>query len=86
MTAGPGSQVRQDEDERWREAARLRSGHRAWVIIWLAAQNCFKAYRRLPGTRRDTALSAATAGEMAALITQAEQTVGRPARHTPASP
>ena len=80
VTAGPGSQAGQEQDACWREAARLRAEHRAWVIIWLAAGNCFKAYRRLPGARRDTALSAATAAEMATLITQAEQAAGRPAR------
>jgi hypothetical protein len=67
-------------DQRWREAAQLRAGHRAWVVIWLAPENCFKAYRRLPGARRDTALSAATVAEMAGLIAQAEQASARPAR------
>jgi hypothetical protein len=40
---------------------------------WLAAENCYRAYRRLPGARRDTAISAPTPAEMAALIGQAEQ-------------
>ena len=76
MTAS--SQARQDEDACWREAARLRAEHRSWIIIWLAAEHCFRAYRRLPGARRDTAISAATSAEMADLISQAEQ-----AAHTP---
>jgi hypothetical protein len=59
--------------QRWREAAQLRTEHRAWIVIWLASGSCFKAYRRLPGARRDTALSAATRSQMAALIAQAEQ-------------
>jgi len=75
-----GSQARQDEDACWREAARLRAEHRSWIVIWLAPENCFRAYRRLPGARRDTALSAATAAEIADLIGQAEQ-----AAHTPPS-
>jgi hypothetical protein len=58
---------------RWQEATRLRAEHRSWIIIWLAAEHCFRAYRRLPGARRDTALSAATSGQMADLIGQAEQ-------------
>jgi hypothetical protein len=71
MTAVAGSPA---QDGRcWREAAQLRRVHRAWVAIWLAAENSFRAYRRLPGTRRDTALSAATASEMADLIQQAER-------------
>jgi hypothetical protein len=45
---------------------------------WLAPEECFRAYRRLPGARRDTALSAATPAEMAGLIAQAEH-----ATHTP---
>jgi hypothetical protein len=63
-----------DQDAaRWLEATRLRAEHRAWIVIWLAADQCFRAYRRLPGTRRDTALSAATADDLAAQITAAEQ-------------
>jgi hypothetical protein len=75
-----GSQARQDEDTCWREAARLRAERRSWIIIWLAAEQCFRAYRRLPGARRDTALSAATSAEMADLISQAEQAAARPSR------
>jgi hypothetical protein len=67
-------------DARWREAARLRAERRGWIVIWLAPENCFRAYRRLPGARRDTALSAATAGEMAALIDQVEQATTGPGR------
>jgi hypothetical protein len=70
---GRGSQARQEEHACWREAARLRSQFRGWVVIWLAPQNCFRAYRRLPGARRDSALSAATAGQMADLIGRDEQ-------------
>jgi hypothetical protein len=75
-----GRQARQDEDACWREAARLRAEHRNWVVIWLAPENCYRAYRRLPGARRDTALSAATSAEMADLIGQAEQAARTPAR------
>jgi hypothetical protein len=75
------------DDQRWREAAQLRAGHRAWVVIWLAPANCFKAYRRLPGARRDTAISAATPAEMAALIGQAEQAAAaRRTRRAPDQP
>jgi hypothetical protein len=61
------------------EAARLRREHRGWVIIWLAADSQFRAYRRLPGTRSDTILSAATSGDLAAQISQAEQAARGPA-------
>jgi len=47
-------------------------------VIWLAPEHCFRAYRRLPGARRDTAISAATPGEMASLIGQAEQAARTP--------
>jgi hypothetical protein len=68
------------DDARWQEAARLRAEHRGWIVIWLAPQQRYRAYRRLPGARRDTALSAATPAEMAAQIGQAEQAAERPAR------
>jgi hypothetical protein len=71
---------RNGDDARWQEAARLRAEHRGWIVIWLAPENCYRAYRRLPGARRDTALSAATPAEMSALIGQAEQAAARPAR------
>ena len=71
MTAGCPAQ--QEEGACWREAARLRSQFRGWIVVWLAPENCYRAYRRLPGARRDTAISAATPDEMAALIGQAEQ-------------
>jgi hypothetical protein len=61
------------DGERWRESAQLRHDHVGWAVIWLAEAGEFRAYGRLPGARRDTALSAATAGELAALIAQAEQ-------------
>jgi hypothetical protein len=67
----------------WREAERLRREHRAWVVIWLARDRCYKAYKRMPGARRDTALSAATASKMAERIRAAERAAARPARQTP---
>jgi len=76
VTAGNPSG--QDNDARWREAAQLRVEHRRWIVIWLVPDRCFRAYRRLPGARRDTALSAATSAEMSRLIDQAEQSA-RPA-------
>ena len=61
------------DGERWREAAQLRHDHIGWAVIWLAEPGEFRAYRRLPGARHDTALSAATADDLAAQIEQAEQ-------------
>jgi hypothetical protein len=69
---GAGSWSAQD-DACWREAARLRSEHRQWVIIWLASARQYQAYRRMPGARRDTTLAASTPGDLAAQIAQAEQ-------------
>jgi len=64
----------ESEDARcWREAARLRREHRAWVIIWLAPAREFRAYGRLPGGRRDTSLAAATAADLAVQIRHAEE-------------
>jgi hypothetical protein len=69
--------------ECWREAARLRREHRAWIVIWLARDNCYRAYRRTAGACRDTALSAPTARDMAKQIRQADKTTARRARRAP---
>ena len=60
------------DGERWREAAQLRHDHAGWVVVWLAATGEFHAYKRLRGAPRDTALSAATASDLAAQIERAE--------------
>jgi hypothetical protein len=72
-SAAPAPPGADDDAACWREAARLRSQFRGWIVIWLASASCYRAYRRLPGARRDTALSAATAADLAAQISQAEQ-------------
>ena len=70
----PGGRSGDQQDaQRWEEAAQLRGEHRGWIVVWLAPDRQFRAYRRLPGSRRDTALSAPTASDLAALIIQAEQ-------------
>jgi hypothetical protein len=70
----PGDQPIADDDaDHWREAARLRRDHPPWVIIWLAPIRRFRAYARMPGTRRDTALTAVTSADLAAQIEKAEQ-------------
>ena len=67
----------------WREAARLRREQRGWIVIWLARDNCYRAYRRTPGARRDTALSAPTASDMAKRISRADRAAARRARRAP---
>jgi hypothetical protein len=67
-----------DNEQGWREATRLRAARRAWIVIWLAPEQCFRAYARMPGAKRDTALSAPTSAEMARLIDQAEQAARTP--------
>jgi hypothetical protein len=74
-----------DDAQRWQQAAQLRAEHKRWIVIWLAPEKCFRAYRRLPGARRDTALSAATSAEMADLIGQAEQAARTPPPRTEGS-
>jgi hypothetical protein len=69
----PGHGAVAVDGERWREAAQLRHDHVGWAVIWLAEAGEFRAYGRLPGARRDTALSAKTANDLAAQIEQAEQ-------------
>ena len=61
----PGHGAVAVDGERWREAAQLRHDHVGWAVIWLAEAGEFRAYRRLPGARRDTALSAKTASDLA---------------------
>jgi hypothetical protein len=61
----------------WREASRLRRELPHWVIIWLSPAHEFRAYARLPGARRDTALTAPTPARLAALIGQVERAAGR---------
>lgn len=53
-------------------------GHRA-IVTGSSAGIGTKAYRRMPGARRDTALAAAMPEALAAQITQAEQATPRPA-------
>lgn len=45
------SPARQEEDACWREAVRLRGEHRDSIVMWLAPENCFRAYLRLAGGR-----------------------------------
>ncbi|HEY7143951.1 MAG TPA: hypothetical protein VH637_06860 [Streptosporangiaceae bacterium] len=68
-----------DDAARWREATALRGEHPQWVVIWLATVSRFRAYRRLPGARRDTALTDPTAAGLASQITRAEQAARSPA-------
>jgi hypothetical protein len=72
-----GAVAGEQDAERWREAARLRGQHSGWVIIWLAPAAEFRAYRRLPGTRHDTTVAAATADDLATAVSQAEQDAPR---------
>jgi len=81
----PASGSTDRDAQRWQQAAQLRAEHKRWIVIWLAPENCFRAYRRLPGARRDTALSAATSAEMADLIDQAEQATRTPPPRTEGS-
>jgi hypothetical protein len=67
------------DEQRWEEAAALRAEHPQWLVIWLASLQRFRAYRRLPGARRDTVLTAPTTSDLDALIAQAEQDA-RPAQ------
>jgi hypothetical protein len=70
-----------DDAGQWREAARLRRDHPKWIIIWLAPIRRFRGYARLPGARRDTALTAATPAGLAGQIGRAEQAAPAAARH-----
>lgn len=71
LTAGDG-QEKEQNDARWREAASLRAQFRGWVVIWLAAENCFRAYPRSSTARRATGLTAPNSADMAELIKQTD--------------
>lgn len=71
MTAGSG-QEKEENDARWREAASLRARFRSWVVVWLAPESCFRAYRRSSNARRVGGLTAPSSADMAELIKQAD--------------
>jgi hypothetical protein len=81
----PATSQTSADAECWREAARLRREHRAWIIIWLARDNCYRAYQRTPGACRDTALSTPTAHEMDEQISHVEQAPAPATIHSPDS-
>lgn len=78
MTTAGNQPAANDEAEHWREAARLRDEHPGWVVVWLARNRRYKAYKRMPGARRDTALTATTAARLATEIRNAERAAVRP--------
>ena len=61
-----------DDAACWGQAAGLRQQFPGWIVIWLTRDRQFHAYRRMPGARRDTAVTSRSADEMAAKIMQAE--------------
>lgn len=77
--SAPARAARPDDADRCDQAARLCREFRGWIVMWLARDRQYKAYRRMPGARRDTALAAAMPEALAAQITQAEQATPRPA-------
>jgi hypothetical protein len=64
-----------DDAACWQQARRLRRDHPGWVIIWLAPARQYRAYKRLPGARRDTALAAATPQALATAISRAQNRI-----------
>jgi hypothetical protein len=71
---GPDGRAWSAEDDAcWQEAALLRREHPKWIVIWLGSVGQYRAYRRLPGARRDTTLSASTPEELVAQMAEAEQ-------------
>jgi hypothetical protein len=68
-----GQSTADDETDHWREAAQLRRDHPRWIVIWLAPIRQFRAYARLHGARRDTAITASTPAALVRQIGEAEQ-------------
>jgi len=65
--------------EQVRAAARLRDQRPAWTVVWAPPLHCFSA-SPLFRAPRGTHLRAPTIDELAVLMDQVEQAVGRP-RH-----
>ena len=73
LVSPSGGQPDDDDWWRWQEVSRLNGQHPRWVVIWHRETSEFRAYGRLPGARRDTALSARTPGRLSDLIRQTEE-------------
>ena len=73
LVSPSGDQPDDDDSWRWQEVSRLNGQHPKWVVIWHRERSEFRAYGRLPGARRDTALSALTPTRLSDLITQTEE-------------
>jgi hypothetical protein len=77
---GPGGQepdTAAQDAENARAAARLRDQRPGWVVVWAPPLRCFSA-SPLFRAPRGTHLRAATTDELAVLMDQVEQAVGRP--------
>jgi hypothetical protein len=77
---GPHDQAPDTADQdaqHMQAAARLRRQHLGWVVVWAAP---LRRYTATPLFRapRSTHLTAATPGELAALMDQVEQAARRP--------
>jgi hypothetical protein len=79
---GPGT-AGDDDAARWREAARIRSEHPGWIVLWLAHLGQYRAYPLVQGRRR-AIVTAPAPDELAAQITRAEQASPQPPRRSAA--
>lgn len=70
-------QEKEENDARWREAAALRARFRGWVVVWMAPENCFRAYQRNSNSRRIGGLTAPNSAGMAELLKEADTSPGR---------
>ena len=81
LVPAPGGQPAAGDDAgRWQEAARLCRDHPGWIVLWLEPKGQYRAYRRLPGARHDTILSAGEPGSLASQMEQAGQAARLAAR------
>ena len=69
--------VAEQDAEHLRAAAQLRRQHPGWVVVWSAPMRRYSA-SPLFRAPRGTHLTAATPGELAALMDQVEQAARRP--------
>lgn len=75
-SAGSRSRTSEDDEASWQAAKLLRRDHPRWVVIWVARTGRFHGYP-LFRTQRETALSAAQPGNLAAQMDAVEQAAPR---------
>jgi hypothetical protein len=84
-SAGTDAPLTDEDAARWKEAIQLRRAYTRWLIIWVARAGRFRAYP-LASSRARTTLTAPTADDLAAKISQADRAARRARGRSTAGP